>query len=213
MGDLPASRKRMPHLRPSRRAANAPGGVGGRHSTQRAGKPRTGGRLSTVSAVSSRRFPHTEEDTKRTRAGTASPAPARSWGAGCGKSARPVLRGVRAQGDQAGSPKALARKGQPRLLVLWLPPPRPVSTYRALSGGPRTGTRRPRASASRLKCWPIVKGLASTPRDGWGGVGESVGAGRFEGRHQESRRRTTAAPGTSRCRARSQQRRPRPRPW
>ncbi len=45
-----------------RRAANAPGGVGGRHSTRRAGKPRTGGRPSTVSAVPSRRFPHAEEE-------------------------------------------------------------------------------------------------------------------------------------------------------
>ena len=58
-------------------------------------------------------------------------------GVGCVNGARPVLKGVRAQGDQAGSPKALDRKGQPRLLVLWLPPPRPVSTYRASIHEPR----------------------------------------------------------------------------
>ena len=132
VGTEETSRGRASVWRPDRlgrRVPKALGGVGGRHRTQSAGKPRTGGRRSTVSAGSSRRFPHTAEDAKRMRDGSASPAPASNRGAGCVNGARPVLRGVRAQGDQVGSPRALARKGQHRLIGAKATAPRPASTY------------------------------------------------------------------------------------
>ena len=132
VGTWETSRGRASVWRPARlgrRVPKASGGGGGRHRTQSAGKPRTGGRRSTGSAGSSRRFPHTAEDAKGMRDGTASPAPASNRGAGCVNGARPVLRGVRAQGDQVGSPRALARKGQHRLIGAKATAPRLVSTY------------------------------------------------------------------------------------
>ena len=93
VGTEETSRGRASVWRPARlgrRVPKASGGVGGRHRTQSAGKPRTGGRRSTGSAGSSRRFPHTAEDAKRMRDGSASPAPASSWGAGCVNGARAV---------------------------------------------------------------------------------------------------------------------------
>ena len=84
VGTEETSRGRASVWRPARlgrRVHKASGGVGGRHRTQSAGKPRTGGRRSTGSAGSSRRFPHTAEDAKGMRDGSASPAPASNRGA------------------------------------------------------------------------------------------------------------------------------------
>ena len=107
-------------------------------------------------------------------------------------------------GDQAGSPKALPRKGQPRLLVLWLPPPRPVSTYpKRQRTFPQISTREFLGeSAGRPRRRPPPAGVRA------GDVGRrgASGGGRIRGQRDRARTWAVRCPAGEHARRQIQRR-------